>query len=88
MPALVDQLHRGLEEVDVETQQSVDPVQGFEGRLGRIAVVDDYAAHHGPVLLLHVAAVVLLVCAGAREGSLMLLAVVQQAVVDELAAVV
>jgi hypothetical protein len=59
------------EEVDLQPRQGVDLVEWHEFGRRVVAVVADGLAHHRPVLLLHVAAVVL----GARprpgEGDLL-----------------
>ncbi len=49
-------------------------------------MVADHGAHHGPVLLLDVRAIVAVARPGPGEGDLPLLAPVQQVVVDELTA--
>ncbi|WP_188316577.1 hypothetical protein [Solihabitans fulvus] len=53
-----------------------------------VAVIPDRAADYRPVLLLDVAAVVAVARSGPGEGDLLVLAVVEQVVVDELGAVV
>ena len=65
--------------------ESVEHRELFGGVEARVA---DVAPDHAPVLLLHVAAVVLPVGPRAREGDALVLAVAQQFVVDELTAVV
>lgn len=58
---LGDELHLGLEEVHVQPKHPVQLAQGLElgGRV--VAGVAHALAHHGPVLLLDVAVVVLAV---------------------------
>lgn len=65
-----------------------DLVEHFQLAGGVVAVVADQLAYPGPVLLLDVAAIVLLPRPRLGEGVLARLAVVQQMVVGELAAVV
>lgn len=72
---LVLELHGGLKEVTVEAGQAIDPVELLQGSPGGVAVIPDEPAHHRPVLLLHVGAVVLLVRPGAGEGDALPLAV-------------
>jgi len=89
-PDGLDQAHRGLKEVHPEAQLvAVEGVDGFQGLRGIVAVPAQELAHMGPVLLLDVGIVVLLIGAAAGEldgGGL--LAVLDQMVVEELAAVI
>ena len=55
------QLHHRLQEVDVQPQEIMDTVEGFISLFLAVAVIAYYPSHDGPILLLHVAAVVFLV---------------------------
>src|SRR6266566_1984675 len=80
-------LHR-LEEVDVQPSEPIDAPELGIGGLGGEAIIADELTHDGPVLLLDVGAVILLPGAAAGEGDPALPAVVVEALVDELAAVI
>src|SRR5713226_7523947 len=80
-------LHR-LEEVDVQAGEPIDAPELGIGGLGGEAIIADELAHDGPVLLLDVGAVVLFPGAAAGEGDPALPAVVVEALVDALPAVI
>lgn len=82
------ELLHGLEEVDVQAREPIDAGELGIGRLGGEAIIADEVPHDRAVLLLDVGAVVLLPGATAGEGDPARVAVVVQALVDELAAVV
>ena len=86
-PRLLDQLRRWLEVVHVQPQHRVQLVERF--KLGRCVVlaVTDRRSHDGVVLLLDEAVVVLAVRPASGERDLVLTAVAEQVVADELAPV-
>ena len=88
MPRLTHQLHRGLEEVNVQPYIGIKPFQTLIRRFRSISVIAHQAAHHITVLLLYVAAIVLLVGPGARKGNLLPLAIGKKMPVNEFAAVI
>ena len=88
MPGLIQQLHGWLEEVRVKADAMVEPIQPLEGNFGGISIIAHNAAHHIPILLLHMAAIILLVGPGPCEGNLIVPAILVEALVDELAAIV
>src|SRR5512144_1467473 len=88
VPVLGHELLDRLKEVDVEPREPIDAPELCIGRLRGEAIIADELPHDGAVLLLDVGAVVLLPGAAASKGDAPLPAVVVQAVVDELTAVV
>ena len=82
MPGLGYQLHHRLEEVNIETQTVINYVQALQGSPGAVAIIAHHPPHHRPVLLLHIAAIVLLVGARTGKGNSFPLAVAIQALVD------
>src|SRR3990172_1959501 len=82
------QLHYRLEEINIEAKEGIEPVQHLQGSRGGVAVIAHQPAHYGPVLLLHMTAVVLLVGAGAGEGNPLPLAIGIKVLVDELTAII
>ena len=85
---LAHELFDRLEEVDVPASQGVDAGQLGIGALGGEAIIADEMADDGPVLLLHMRAVVLLPGAAAGEGDALADTVSIQGLGDELRAVV
>lgn len=67
IPRLAHQLHYRLKEVDVKTSYGVDAIQRLESFLRAISVVANGTPDHLPVLLLHMAVIILLVRAGAGK---------------------
>ena len=88
VPPLGHQLHNRLEEIDVEAEDIVGPVQISQSSLGCVAVISYQTPYHCPVLLLHMAAIVLIVRASASEGNPLPLAIGVEVLIDELAAIV
>src|SRR5712692_1195211 len=82
------ELLHGLEEIDVQAGEAIDAGELGIGGLGGEAIIADELADDGAVLLFDMGAVVLLPGAAAGEGDAALPAVVVEALVDELAAVV
>src|SRR6266851_6552141 len=85
---LAHELLHGLEEVDVQAGEAIDAGELGIGGFGGEAIIADELADDGAVLLFDMGAVVLLPGATAGEGDAALAAVIVQALVDELAAVV
>jgi len=85
---LAHELFDRLEEVDVQASQGVDAGQLGIGALGGEAIIADEMADDGPVLLLHMRAVILLPGAAAGEGNALADTVPIQGLVDELRAIV
>src|SRR5712692_9762961 len=85
---LAHELLHGLEEIDVQAGEAIDAGELGIGGFGGEAIIVDERADDGAVLLFDMGAVVLLPGATAGEGDAALPAVVVEALVDELAAVV
>jgi hypothetical protein len=66
----------------------VEPIETLEGGSGGIPVVSHQTAYYIPILLLHVAAIVLLVGTRPGKGNALLVTVGVEASVDEFAAIV
>jgi hypothetical protein len=88
VPGLRHKLHSWLKEVNVQPNQIIDSPQALERSFRGIPVVSHQAAYHITILLLNVTAIILLVGTRPREGDLLITAIVVEAVVNELAAVV
>lgn len=88
VPGLCYQLHGRLEEIQVESDSRVKPVQTLISCLGSIPVVTDQAAHHVAVFLLHMAAIILLVGARPGKDNVFLVAIGIETLVDEFTAVI
>src|SRR5713101_7460664 len=85
---LAHELLHGLEEIDVKAGEAIDAGELGIGGFGGEAIIADERADDGAVLLFDMGAVVLLPGATAGEGDAALAAVVVEALVDELDAVV
>src|SRR5713101_5188396 len=88
VPLFAHELLYGLEEVDVEAGEAIDAGELGIGGVGGEAIIADELADDGAVLLFDMGAIVLLPGPTAGEGDAALAAVVVQALVDELAAVI
>ena len=88
MPGLGEQLHGGLEEVQVQPCTVIDSAQTPIGCLRVISIIADQAAYYIPILLFYMATIILLVGTRPREGDLLITAIIVKAPVNELAAVV
>ena len=88
MPCLFHQLHHWLEEINIETGKLIDAVQSFQGSSRVIPVVANQASHYRPVSLLYMAAIILLIRAGAGKGNLVPPAIIIEMLVNELTTVV
>src|SRR3972149_1863686 len=86
--ALPDQFAHGPQEVQLQAQERVQPLQRLKGGLGVVAVVADAATYAEPVALFHPRLVVLAIAATACEADPVLLAPSVQGLVDDLRSVV
>ena len=86
-PNLVDQLERGLEEVNVPTQRFVKVRHGLSGDLLRATVMTDEAKYHGTILPLDPGLVVAAVRPRPGELDAMVGTVLDHRLVDERAVV-
>ena len=88
MPGLRHKLHSWLKEVDVQPNQIIHHPQIFKGGFRGIPAVSHKAAYHVAILLLNVTAIIFLVGTRPGEGDILITAIIMEAPVNELAAVV
>jgi len=88
MSRFTHQLHRGLEEVHIQPYIRIKSFQALIRRSGGVSIIAHQSAHHIPVLLLYVVAIVFLIGAGAGEGDVLPPAIIIKMLIDEFAAVV
>jgi hypothetical protein len=85
---LLSSLQDGPEEVVLQAEQAVEAPQDGPGGAGAVAVIADEAADEQAVALLDPGLIVLAIGPAAGKANLAALTPTQQAVIDELAAVV
>jgi hypothetical protein len=88
MPGLGPELHRGLKEIHVEPNTVIDSFQTPISNSGSIAVIAYQPPYYIPILLLHMATIILFVGTRSGKGNPFQAAVGIEAFIDEFAAIV
>jgi hypothetical protein len=88
IPGLGHKLHSRLKEIDIQPNQIIYSPQTFKGGFRGIPVVSHKTTYYIPILLLNMTAIILLVGTRPGEGDPLITAILIEALVNELAAVV
>ena len=82
------QLHTGLETIDIQPQRSVEFVQLSVGLLAYQAVMAHHVASHGTILLFSITLVVFLLRSPAGKGQVLSLAIGNDICIDKFGSII